>query len=169
MEKSCSVCKLVLPISEFHKDKGQKSGYKCKCKKCVRAVWDRYKSSDMYDGRKQRYADARKRLREDSPVRSWAKTTYYNATGRAKKYGLPIDISIKWLEANAVLECPLLEIPLVYNAEKSLRNSASLDRKDSTMGYTKDNCRVISHLANRIKSNATVDEILLLAKNLAYY
>lgn len=44
-------------------------------------------------------------------------------------------------------------------------NSPTLDRKDSTRGYVPDNVWVISHRANRMKNNATLEEMELLVKN----
>lgn len=44
----CSTCKQHLPISEFHKDSGRKSGLSARCKKCVHerdlSEYGRYKS-----------------------------------------------------------------------------------------------------------------------------
>lgn len=49
---------------------------------------------------------------------------------------------------------------LVYQASGGrLPASASLDRLDSSRGYTPDNVWVISWRANQIKSNATLSEL----------
>lgn len=57
--------------------------------------------------------------------------------------------------------CPVLGIPLNMNSGKSgaYRNSPSLDRKDNSKGYTKDNIQVISQLANAMKCHATNEEL----------
>jgi hypothetical protein len=57
--------------------------------------------------------------------------------------------------------CPLLGIKLQWrgrNDGKTHADSPSLDRKDSTKGYTKDNVWVISHRANTIKNSASPEE-----------
>lgn len=59
----------------------------------------------------------------------------------------------------------MLGIPL-FKSGKTSANSPTLDRKNSALGYTKDNVWVISHRANSAKSNLTIDELELLTKNL---
>jgi len=69
-----------------------------------------------------------------------------------------------------VAVCPLLGIPLVYGTKnKQSPNAASLDKLDPKKGYTEENTKVISFKANRIKSDATVQEILTLAQNIQKY
>ena len=57
--------------------------------------------------------------------------------------------------------CPILGIPIQANKGKTgwFDNSVSLDRIDPTKGYTKDNIRVISNRANRLKCDATLEEL----------
>ena len=57
--------------------------------------------------------------------------------------------------------CPVLGIPIIPNDGISAPtdNSPSIDRIDSKKGYVKGNIRIISNRANRIKSDATVDEL----------
>lgn len=42
--------------------------------------------------------------------------------------------------------------------------SPTLDRIEASLGYVKGNCVVVSGLANRIKSNATVEQIAMVAE-----
>ena len=57
--------------------------------------------------------------------------------------------------------CPVMNTVLVVSSGKSgaFRDSPSLDRIDSTRGYTPDNIQVISQLANAMKSSATLEEL----------
>jgi hypothetical protein len=87
------------------------------------------------------------------------------ARTRSKKSGVEFDLTLDDFEIPDV--CPLLGIPLyVAEGRKTVKyNSASLDRIDSSKGYTKDNVWVISFKANTMKSNSTLDEFLLMAEN----
>jgi hypothetical protein len=55
-----------------------------------------------------------------------------------------------------------LGLKLEQGNGKSTASSPSLDRIDSSKGYVKGNVRVISHRANLLKNNATVEELKLL-------
>ncbi|GAG13815.1 unnamed protein product, partial [marine sediment metagenome] len=55
---------------------------------------------------------------------------------------------------------------LTLGAGKTVDGSPSVDRINPNKGYTPENCWIISHKANRIKSNATVCEIRMVAEGL---
>lgn len=79
----------------------------------------------------------------------------------------------KNIEFSIVLEdivipdrCIFLDVPLSnISGEGRVRYNASIDRVDSTKGYTKDNIQIISDLANRMKQNATPQELLSFSRN----
>ena len=77
---------------------------------------------------------------------------------RARKKGF--EHTIDYTDIHVPTHCPLLGIPLFRSIGKgACDNSPSLDRIDSSKGYTPDNIRVISNKANSIKSNATLEEL----------
>ena len=51
---------------------------------------------------------------------------------------------------------------LEFNSAGFRENSPSIDRIDSTKGYTPDNIQIISWKANRIKGYASVQELEML-------
>lgn len=59
--------------------------------------------------------------------------------------------------------CPVLGVKLQVGSNVRLPESPSIDRIDSSKGYTPDNIAVISEKANRIKNDANLSDILLIA------
>jgi hypothetical protein len=81
---------------------------------------------------------------------------------RAKRRGLDHTISIEDIRIPSI--CPVFGIQL--NQGGNTDSSPSLDRIDSSKGYTPDNVWVISTRANRIKNDATPDELIQLVRAL---
>lgn len=81
------------------------------------------------------------------------------AKQRAKKYGLPFDITYKDIVIPEC--CPYLGIKLVPFSEWS---SPSLDKIIPELGYVKGNIQVISTKANTMKNNATQAELVRFAE-----
>lgn len=80
---------------------------------------------------------------------------FYDARKRALSRGLPF--SIKPDDIVIPGACPILGIPLLADGPRDSR--PSLDRVIPEQGYTPDNVRVVSFRANRIKSDATAEEL----------
>ena len=63
--------------------------------------------------------------------------------------------------------CPILGVKLDHSYGKGLHNNCiSLDRIDPTKGYIKGNVWVISDLANRMKNNASKEELVIFANSI---
>lgn len=77
------------------------------------------------------------------------------AKSRANKKGREFSIELSDVVIPAL--CPVLGIPM---------DRPSLDRIDGTKGYVKGNVRVISHRANMLKNNATIEELTLVLRDL---
>jgi hypothetical protein len=171
VEKICTKCKQLLDINLFSIDKYKASGYRSACKKCSALEFKRYKTDNPTSYLKRLAASKIQRAvqKEVTPMQYWAHNGYHNAKNRAKKLNLEFGLTKKWLLDNAPTHCPLLGIELSYTAETSTPNCASIDRINSLKGYTQDNCKIISFKANRMKSNATLEEIEILARNLRDY
>lgn len=74
---------------------------------------------------------------------------------------MPFDITIEDLIVPAV--CPALGIPLKRSRVTANDGSPSVDRIVPELGYVKGNVVVISNLANRIKTNASWQQIQAVA------
>jgi hypothetical protein len=92
---------------------------------------------------------------------------FRSARSRAKKANLEFNIT----EDDIIIPefCPILGLKLCENVICAKPNSFSLDRIDSRKGYIKGNIHIISHRANAIKNDATIEElekIVLYLKNI---
>ena len=83
-----------------------------------------------------------------------------NAKFRAKRDNLPFDIELNDLP-EIPDRCSVLDIPLKVHEGISgwHDDSPTLDRIINDKGYVKDNIRIISNRANRLKMDATVEEL----------
>jgi hypothetical protein len=55
--------------------------------------------------------------------------------------------------------CPVLGIKLQAGLGKIIDSSPTIDRINPNLGYIKGNIKIISHKANRIKNNASLEEL----------
>jgi len=93
------------------------------------------------------------------------KQIYNQLKSSALKRGIEFDLDLCDLnELSFPITCPILNIPLKYNKGKAQDNSYSIDRRDSSKGYTIDNIVVVSNRANKLKSDATLREMQLLVE-----
>ena len=164
--KTCSSCKVFLPLTSFTKNKAnKKDGLQYHCKSCDnnRQAKRRVEKKDelLEYGRKyqaNRRTDFNYRLRmllNASKQRATTKNREHTITLQDIKNKYPIDS-----------KCPIFGIELEFNNTGFRDNSPSIDRIDSTKGYTPDNIQIISWKANSIKRNASLEELMLLVNYL---
>lgn len=89
---------------------------------------------------------------------------FVGARQRAKREGT--EFSVYWKDFTVPEVCPLLGIPLYFGNKSFLSNNPSIDRIDPNKGYICGNVWIISWRANMIKSNASIEELEMLAINL---
>ena len=93
------------------------------------------------------------------------KILYNRVKASAKKRNIIFDLTLSQLnELTFPISCPILDIPLKFNRGRAQDDSYSFDRMDSSVGYTIDNIMIISNRANKLKSNATEEELQRFAK-----
>jgi len=95
------------------------------------------------------------------------KTIYNRLKQSAKSRDIPFDLTLTDLNnLTFPISCPVLGIPLKFNRGKLQDNSYSIDRIDSSLGYTIDNIEVISWRANRLKNDGTIEELQKISNHL---
>lgn len=78
----------------------------------------------------------------------------------AAKRNIPFDLKPTDIDQIGIpVTCPVLGIPLFFHRNKVQDDSISFDRIDSSKGYTVDNLVVVSYRANKIKTDATLEEL----------
>lgn len=83
---------------------------------------------------------------------------FHAAKHRCKSTGVDFTISID--DVVIPTTCPVLGIALESGGGGFSNNSPSIDRVSPDKGYTPENIRVISWRANKLKSDATLDEMV---------
>lgn len=91
------------------------------------------------------------------------------AEKRAKEKNLNFDLDVEYLLSIYTDICPILEIPLNWDGGPKTDNTPALDKIIPEKGYVKGNVRFISTKANSMKTDATLEQLLLFAKNIEKY
>lgn len=169
MEKRCTKCKIIKPLEVFSKYSRSSDGHMRKCKACVNidsAVYRKTEERKRYIKEYNQRPEYKKLIAKREREKSCEFHLLKNARVRAKKRGLEFNLTLKDIIVPEV--CPLLGIPLKRGngAGGYIPNSPSLDRKDASKGYTRDNIWVISWRANCIKYDATTKELKLILQSL---
>ncbi len=135
--KKYSHCKKEKEKKEFVISKGKVFSY---CKECSR--------------------EKSKKWRENNFIKSMLNIT----KSSAKKRGLEFEIDIEDIYIPEF--CPYLNIKLTRNVGKGKTGTnPSIDRIDNKKGYVKGNVQIISDLANSMKREASIEDLLTFAKS----
>jgi hypothetical protein len=156
--KWCSRCKVMLPREMFTTHAGAKDGLQMWCRACQNAHQrERYANDPLYREKVIARACERARRQRDTAV-GWATQVLGNARKRAKKDGVPFDLTVEHLLElrERTSHCPVLGIELVYHHKGFIAtNSASLDCIYQNDGYVAGNVVIISYRADRAKKMAS--------------
>lgn len=86
---------------------------------------------------------------------------YKSCKYRAREKNIPFNLELHDIIVPAI--CPVLGISIFSGRNGITNNSPNIDRIIPELGYIKGNIIVVSSLANRIKANATPEQILKVA------
>lgn len=131
--KTCTSCKLEKPFSQFSKSVASKDGKAPVCKACNKNYYD---------------ANIRNKIEKIIDRQ------FIGTFGRAKYKNLEHTIAREWFDTKVVAgHCELTGLPFNYTVKvegaRCMPYLPSIDRIDSSKGYTEDNCRVILWCLNQ--------------------
>lgn len=175
--KICPRCGRELSLDCYCKGNGMYER-RSVCKECDHELHN----TDEQRKKRRLRRDERRKLEDDYVERekntnlrriisnedSYKKYLLRGAKQRALKQEIPFNITISDIDIPEY--CPLLNIRLVRHVGDNPRNtddSPSIDRIIPELGYVRGNVWVISNRANRLKNNATLEELRLLISNLS--
>jgi len=150
--KLCSCCNVQLAVEEFHSDKSTKDGYQTNCKKC--------KSTKTHQTK--------------STVDGFMKFLLKDIVGNSKKRNIDVEITLTDIKTlfdkqNGLCYYTNHKMTNVSHARNEDDNqhiinkwNMSVDRKNSKIGYMKDNITIICSIVNRMKMNLKEDDFLLI-------
>jgi hypothetical protein len=150
----------------FFKENQMSSEHRIKSDPLATEGWKRagWTSEEKYKAYHNQYYQKRKseisKERRSNIPQRWIDRT----KRRAKERGLEWNLSKSFLRTLIVPICPILGIELCYTNLVLADNSPTIDRIDNTLGYIEGNIQVLSCLANRMKSNATPEQLLKFAE-----
>jgi hypothetical protein len=165
--KNCINCQCELTDSTWSAD--QKANYVNKCKECIK-VEKRLYNKEWNKNNPGKSSEATKRckdkLRNNDPVKARASSAYSDCRKRAIVNGMEFDLTPKFVLdlMRKSIFCPYFGCFLTFDQGMKNNALASVDRIDSSNGYTTNNIQIISYLANLMKSHASEVELVRFAE-----
>ena len=156
----CNTCKRWLPETKFNRDNtnlhNNRGGLCTQCKDCQRA---RY------------YKERQKILQNDYLALKYKlNAALKGSRRRSKDKNMFNDLNLEYLLylwSKQDGKCALTGIPMTYKFyEGRVNTNLSIDRIDSSKGYTKDNVQLVTMVANQMKNDLSVEELVEICKKL---
>lgn len=181
--KICTLCKIEKEFSEFRKQKKGRFGLTARCKSCEKIRHNEYRLSHL-----EHYAELQRlrrikmqdmvnasdriyRGRYHKSVDGYASKLLSGARGRSKKKRLECNLDSEWVRSKlSFLKCEVTGFDLtIENGGKYKTHplQPTLDRIDSSKGYTKENVQVVCWWYNAMKQDWTDEMMVNLIKQYA--
>lgn len=147
----CKRCRVEKPLS----DKGRCKG----CEQYLKDYYERHKQQSIARAKRSQNKDRAKtnKYKRELNRKNPAGNKLQHIRSKAKAENIPFNLTIE--DIVIPLLCPILGIPLQINDVHVGPNSISIDRIIPEFGYIKGNVAIISHRANSIKNNASIEEL----------
>jgi hypothetical protein len=159
--KVCGHCKIDKPLTDYTKNNAAGDGLQSKCRPCDVA----YQAKRRVENPQKRRDYEKQYLNNKRQDFDFRLNMLLNASKqRARNKNREHTITVEDIKAIYPTDgcCPIFGMKLEFNTAGFRENSPSIDRIDSTKGYTPDNIQIISWKANRIKGYATLQELEML-------
>jgi len=142
----CELCGISKEVYEFYQNSNYRDGCLPWCKSCRK----------KYQRRHYHKKSIRQKFLQSS-------------RNNAKKKGLVHTIKMEDIPLPLPRFCKYLGVKLDYSSMRDYGRARhpyipTIDRIDSSLGYIPGNIQIISDMANTMKSNASVNELLAFAK-----
>ena len=124
----------------------------------------RKNNPEKYKAQKKREYEVRVKESTKSIEESRVQKLFHGIKKRCRENGICCDIKT-YKEIETPTHCPYLNVELAYDGTRG-KNAASIDKIIPELGYTKGNIQIISLLANQMKSNATIEELLTFSQSI---
>lgn len=126
-------------------------------RKAADPVWRAKRAAINSAAQKKHYAKPENR----------ADRIYRACRARAEKKGIEFALTVEWIaERIRAGVCEATGLPIRLDGVGRGPWSPSVDRVDSTKGYTPDNCQVTVWAFNAAKSDFTMDDLMAVARAL---
>lgn len=159
--KQCNMCQEHKALFEFSKNKSSKDGLQYRCRSCDNTYQvnrrNKNKEATLQYGREYQ---SRRRQNFEYRLKMLLNASKQRAALKNREHTLTLE-DIKELYPKDG-KCPVFGFDLEFNSAGFRETSPSIDRIDSTKGYTRDNVQIISWKANRLKAYATVEDLEIL-------
>jgi hypothetical protein len=159
--KVCSYCKEEKLPTDFTKNNAAPDGLQYKCRSCDVAYQAKRRVENYEEDLEYSRAYQRNRRQNfDYRLQMLVNASKQRAKNKNRENTITIeDVKSIYPQDGC---CPIFGIKLEFNNAGFRETSPSIDRIDSSKGYTPDNIQIISWKANRIKGYASKQDLEML-------
>jgi hypothetical protein len=137
-KKCCRKCRKIQSLDEFA-FRSERQSYRSICGTCKRS------------SQRERYNNYR--------TNSWFKMKASRAKSRSQNIRVPFNLTPDYLEKIWTHHCPVAGIEMLQDVDRNHPQLAELDRMIPDLGYVEGNVTFISTRMNRLKNDATLEEL----------
>lgn len=161
----CNTCGIEKPMARYKKDTRYNGGHRPQCRDCANKMDNIRRKGSNFRASERKYRNT---------FKGFCKQSYNGAKARAKKYSLEFDLpndyfEALWLSQNG--KCALSNRDMEHTSRSKTARAndyrASIDRIDSSKGYTVDNVRLICWYINEFKKDRSDEQLKGLVLELA--